>query len=755
MAPPPTITLERRATSTSSLSSSSTSLDCDGKDKNSDACEKPATENGLEIGLGVGIPVFLIACVLGFFVWKNYRKNKLESMEHDPDFDENGEATALPDFPAFTKEDPFANRHLSNQFGRYSNYPMMGQNRSANDLRSTLTRGGDDGYVDGFMLPYHHQIGSKASLDEYAKQIIKESHTQNRVNSVYSRQLSQLSHAPGSTRVSPLKKLVNGSQQQLRAPVGKLHANDYAKLQSQSTNSLATEFYNTKENFESDDTSGETLKGSGNQFDVEYENELLPAINTLHAVRAKLGLSREESDDVVSVPDSDVESVPDDDDSDDDDAGFQPVSAKKVDQSSGTTPPKQIPVITLKLPSFEVQSPFEDVHQLQPEETEESEEKLQLPVHVRPGERSDGDFDFSNDHVDETNSISDESTHDPDQTMESKDSNRDTSSKDSKLARSPRMSAFNMLKNVSDDEDEEVPVEPEVMSPDQEEELARMKSVYKVYFDRANSMKSVQTVQTEDGARQFQADPSQPLPAIDVDNLKINDELRGDTNYDKRKTTTSSIYEENPLFQDQRDRIVIHPHQQFNAPPNNQFAQNEYYAQQQYMQSQNAQNLQIGQLEQDEAPQELRPLKSLPHASDIRNSTIETFTDYQPRAKMTLPSLRLNTQFENGEQTTSPYMSSQASFASPTSANTGDLPPMIRNNSGQSAKPSASQLSRTSVVMLDPVSEITTLRKFKPAGSLSGVAPVYHQNDELAHSNDDLIPGNRKSQVRRMMNTNF
>jgi len=68
-------------------------------------------------------------------------------------------------------------------------------------------------------------------------------------------------------------------------------------------------------------------------------------------------------------------------------------------------------------------------------------------------------------------------------------------------------------------------------------------------------------------------------------------------------------------------------------------------------------------------------------------------------------------------------------------------------------------LARTSVVMLNPVSEITPLRKFKPAGSLpSGVpsqAPYYQNSDELAHSNDDLIPGNRKSAVRRMMNTNF
>lgn len=735
MAPSPTRTLEKRASTTSSTSSSSTSLDCDGKDKNSSQCEKPSNENGLEIGLGVGIPVFLILVVLGFFLWKNYRKQKKESLEHDPDFDENGEATALPDFPAFTKEDPFANRMSGNPFGRNSNFPPMGgHNRSATDLRSMLTRGAEEGYVDAFMLPYHHQMGSKASLDEYAKQIINQSSSHNRVSSVASRPFST---QPGSRRVSPQKKTQNLDHTQLSAPVGKLRAGDYAHLANQSTNLLATEFYNTKEHFESDETSGETSKASepGAQFDVEYENELLPAINSTLPKRSERGYGHPDSDGVESVPDEDsdgVESVHDDD-SDDDDRGFQRVSSKSHQRNVGGDLHEDS---KHSLPSFEVQSPFEDTHQI--DKQNESEDELQLPVHVRPAERSDGDFDFSNENLNVDSTI-------PDETETSKDIKG--------MTKSPRMSAFNMLKNFSDDEDDGAPIEVENMTADQEEELARMKSVYKVYFDRANSMKSVQGDDLNN--RSFQADPSQPLPSLDVDNLKINDELRGDTNYDKRKTTTSSIYEENPIYGDKRDRIVIHPHQKFNAPASNQFAQNEYYAQQQYA-MQNPQHEQ--QESYDAPPRELRPLKSLPHASDIRNSTIETFTDYQPRAKISSPSLRNQGLFENGDQSSSPYMSSQASFASPSSPSMGDVPPTIRNTSGQSSKPSPSQLSRTSVVMLNPVSEIKTQRKFKPAGSLpQGAAPVayHHGNDELAHSNDDLIPGNRKSAVRRMMNTNF
>lgn len=723
MAPSPTtIILVERATSSSSSSSSSSSLDCKGKDKDKSACQKPTNENALEIGLGVGIPVALILCVLGFFLYKNYRKDKKESMEHDPDFDENGDSTALPDFPAFTKEDPFANRNSVNMFGQNGGYPMMNMpnSKSANDLGSLLTRGNNDPYVDGFFLPYQHQTGSKASLDEYAKQIIDQTGPHHRTNSMYSRTLGT---QPESTRVSPQKSTLRQVDSALAAPVGKLQSGDYTKLDNNSNSLL---FYNTKEHFDlSDGTSGETSKTLGNQFDVEYENELTPAINTSLNQKAKLAHVHSDG------PDSDgVESV--DTDVSDDVYPRHATSKSALKRGNDTQDETQQSV-----PTFNVQSPFED--QEFESQFDTTGEDLQLPARVHPPvERTDGDFDFSND------SFENDKVESPD---------RSGGSKGKSIKKSPRMSAFNMLKNVSDDEDEgEIPLENTQMTADQEEELARMKSVYKVYFDRANSMKSEHGEATN---RTFQADPSAPLPALDVDRLKINDQLRGDTNYDKRKTTTSSIYEENPLYGENGTRIVIHPHQQFNAPPPNDFAaQQQYYAQQNSYLSQQSPDLTL-------PPQDLPPLKSLPHPSDFRHSTIETFTDYQPRAKITSPSLKnQHGYFEPTiESNSSPYMSSQGSFASPTSPVMGELPPTLRKGSGSSAKPSPSQLARTSVVMLNPVSEITPLRKFKPAGSLpSGVpsqAPYYQNSDELAHSNDDLIPGNRKSAVRRMMNTNF
>lgn len=67
-------------------------------------------------------------------------------------------------------------------------------------------------------------------------------------------------------------------------------------------------------------------------------------------------------------------------------------------------------------------------------------------------------------------------------------------------------------------------------------------------------------------------------------------------------------------------------------------------------------------------------------------------------------------------------------------------------------------------MMINPT-EITQLRKFKPAGSLPSGSSSSPMNvstpsfnagqSSYGASENDLIPGNRKSDVRRMMNSNF
>lgn len=583
-------------------------------------------------------------------------------MEHDPDFDENGDATALPDFPAFTKEDPFDNRYSVTM--KNATYPGMSlPNKLQGELRSMSTR--DSTIVDGFVLPYHHQTGSKASLEEFAKQLVD--------NNLVRKNLLPMSQ--DSQRTSPQKSALRHEQQiPVKMTKGYSNLSSYTGNGSQALFN-ADEFYNTKEEF---NDSGTTK--SSHDFSVEYENDLTMALNSTLP-----NISPVKPEESPSHPDPTVDN-----------------------QSVSTRADRSLPVIEV--------SPFED-------HTVISERSPAKSSH--PTEKLDGDFDFSNETMDFT--------------AKKSSSTPETSFGSQKLSKSPRMSAFNMLQNVSDDENEDVPLENQ-LTEEQAEELARMKSVYKVYFDRTNSMKEAEAP----GARSFKHDASVPLPVIDVDNLKINSELTGDTSYDRRKTTTSSIYEENPIFSE--DQQFATPEQQFATPEQQyQYYQEHYpHLAQQYPEP------------PPEMLRELPPLKYLPHASDFRNSTIETFTEYQPRAKMVSPSMKHK--FNPLETEQSPYMESQTSFSAPGTPDMGDLPPTLRKTSAGS-RPSPTQLSRSSVVMLNPVTEIMSLRTFKPAGSLPSGAPRpgnhAYLNDEMASSGDDLIPGNRKSAVRRMMNTNF
>lgn len=668
------------------LDSNSSSSKCEhGSGKN---CEKPVSYGSLQIGLGIGIPAAVILIILGLFMLKNYRKGRKESMEHDPDFDENGDATALPDFPAFLKEDPFDNRYSirpqSRQLG------MSNQNRSNAEVLSMSTKDGLDRVMfDGFVLPYQHEIGSKASLEEFAKNSIDN----NAPGSGGGRRNTMvplfISSAVGSNRTSPQKSSLNLEHRPYReskGPVGRLTHQDYKNLPNDSTTLLGDEdFYNTKEEFEEEDSHG-TSKLSSNTFSVEYENEKHMPINEFASPqRAREGEQRPNARDSKDMPEPDLQSQEKNSiyntgnlEGENDNLHDEPTQHTSIEESG------------------EKKSPFED---------NESE----------------------TDRQDVTREQSD--TFDESENSSSQLKPRPF------MTKSPRMSAFNLLKNISDDEEDSEAADADnsadisSLNPDQAEELARMKSVYKVYFDRANSTR---TVGTRDGnSHEFHADASQQLPSIDIDNLRINDNLKGDTQYDKRLTTTSSIYDENPIFHQPEN--PHHPYQQLRMPHQQQYQQYGYAQPPPSMQGPRP---------------ELPPLKTLPSASEIRRSTIETFTDYQPKTKP-LPS---------GGQVVSPQMSSSGSFATLRSPITESMPPTLHEADENAGTPSPHQLSRTSVVMLNATNQINPKKGYKPAGSVPNVSRpgAYGYNpDELAGSHDDLIPGNRKSAVRRMMNSNF
>lgn len=684
----PTYSLYER---TSNLDDSDSSSSSSSHDKCSAGsgklCQRPVSYGSLQIGLGIGIPAAVILIVLSLFMLRTLRKNRKESQEHDPDFDENGDATALPDFPAFLNEDPFDNRYsIPPQKG----LGMSNPNRSNAEILSMSTKEGiDRAMFDGFVLPYQHQLGSKASLEEFAKQTID-----NTAPGSTGRRSTMvplfISTAGASNRTSPQKSHLCHEQKRVshtRAPPGKLTKEDYRNLASDSTGLLGDDdFYNTKEDFE-DDSHGDS-KLSSNVFSVEYEHEKQLPINEFSApVPQEEARERPVSTGSNDMPEPDIKSQRMSSGYKDEHLQSE-IDHNTTNKRASNNPFMRISTADVSHEEREIES--------QPQ-MEERPQAPEIMVNLRP---------------------------------------------ENGLSKSPRMSAFNLLKNISDDEGEgeggaegegDVSADIADMNPEQAEELARMKSVYKVYFDRANSVK---TMGTEGRGHEFHADATQQLPSIDIDNLRINENLKGDTLYDKRRTATSSIYDENPIFPEPEE--THHPYQQLRMP-HQQYQQYGYEPQN------------MGPPAPREIP-ELPPLKTLPSASEIRRSTIETFTDYHPRHKPP-PSGNLN-----GSNASSPQLSTTGSFASLRSP-TGESMPTLREGDDHVSSPSPHQLSRTSVVMMNATNQIKSKERYRPAGSVPNVlrSPAYggHPNDELAASHDDLIPGNRKSAVRRMMNSNF
>lgn len=680
--------------------------DCDGKNKHSPQCQKPTTTGGLSIGLAVGLPVLLIAVALGYFLYRNYRKAKKEDMEHDPDFDENGEATALPDFkpyqansptgnfnnnPIYEMEDPFDNRNIRSPYGR-----GYGDNRS-------LTSAAPSKGVESFILPYHHQMGSKVSLDEYARQLGE-----------YGPSRGSYVPGPSRTRNSSLSNINYLPHPNKATSVSPQKSN--LKYENKNYENIPNRTIDDATHDETDDSDDSIDEGLSSHFAINYENEL----------SAKLNKSDEDSFH----------------------SGHNETLYDEV----------QEPVIN----NVERQaSPFGDHANV------EDDSKLIEDEHI------DGDFDFSNEsglsaaqtmeHDHETantstSNLGDKPNHseitqaNSEMTFEADDDmglgSKSTDPIDNtsvgedptvNVARkSPRISKFNLFKNVSDEEDLD---ENQILSVEQEEELTRMKSVYKLYFDRENTIKK-KGGEGQGSSQVFTPDLNQPLPDTEPEPepeqyLKVNNDIKADTDYNKRLTATSSIYTE----------------------LNDINHSNSYDPQQQVQQYNDLQQDQRFQQFYQQHLQSLLPLQQLRHPSDIRNSTIQTYTDYQPKS-MSITSPQMKQPFvpiENDSVWSSPVNS-------PTLSNNE----FFDNNTNMKSTPSATQLARSSVVMLNPVTEITKQRKFKPAGSL----PNVHQNNhayanyatngmnqqrqhgsppQLYQQRSDLIP-NSSDDLRKIVN---
>lgn len=263
----------------------------------------------------------------------------------------------------------------------------------------------------------------------------------------------------------------------------------------------------------------------------------------------------------------------------------------------------------------------------------------------------------------------------------------------------PRLSDFNLIDNISEDEEES----ERGLSAEQEEELRRLKSVYKEYFHRNHSIigpggnESLGTL-----------DPNYLMPEVGVS--KINKELVGDTNYDKRFSNTSSMYSKTPGLS--KEEIQY------------------YQAQQTYAKKANVP--QRHSLFQDEIPpvkKELPPLRVIPTPSNFRQSTLQTYTDFQGNHRKPINSNKLPfVPINNDEVWSSP---SSPINQAPSSINGSLYSLATVNSQGEKPTPSPSQLKRSSLVMVNPVTEINLKKTHKPAGAVPKVVHPNSSNLEM------------------------
>lgn len=695
----PTKTSTIPASPVKRASSSSSSNDCSGKNANSPQCQKPVTTDALTICLAVILPTALILSVLGYFLWINYRKDKRESLEHDPDFDENGEATALPDLPNHHFENPFHNRNsvrYPNEMNISAPYqvPFHGTG-SRSSIRSEKV----DPYLDHFGLPYQHQTGSKSSLDDYAR------HLGDTTRSSAAFDKPKNSQAPqGMSARSSLREQVS--------PVKKVNGQHYTNIPNFSTSSLVRRISTDEE---------EEKKETPSPFDDSVTN----TSTTLDEKNEKMNHTGDEDQ-----IDGDFNFSTSPEASDRDDS-----YANGVDRN---------------LDDRHIARHLDDGHDSH-------------DVHLN--DRFQNEDDITDDS---TGVAADNTTTDIDMTRESARSAHDdlfdssiqseppqfvvNSPEHSNIARddleerrkSPRISSFNLLKIDGEEEDDIPPANEE-----QEEEIKRMKSVYRVYFDGEGVDET-----PNPNAHEFVPDHSNPLPHMNSYPERINNNLNMDTDYNKRMTTTSSIYtnhhDSEVSYQDGEYSQGYQQGYQQQGYPQQAYQggyQNQEGYQQSYQQNQQFQNdYQEGYNPQYENVQQrnLQPLQALRNASDIRHSTLQTYTDFKPKKQqVTSPTT---------ESWSSPKLTSLQSQSSFNSTNSGQ-PYTVVGGQRVAQTPSASQLARSSVVMINPVTEITKARTFKPAGSLP--VPQSQYGTLLQEGDSDLIPGNRKSDVRRMMNSNF
>lgn len=650
-------------------------------------CQKPVSTNAITIVVAIVVPVVVILIVLGALWYINWRKNRKEDMDHDPDFDENGEATALPDFlPPRFHSGPGQPEDPFSNSAASARSFPKPQYRSATMTTADATSIVGDPYLEDFVLPYLHQTNSKISLNEYARQL-GDSNSYG-----YSH-----SHSPsGTSQFGSRPALISAPRTDspqkshlLRLVLTSLPpVMQHERGYNPLLNNLRLSVDRPTLN---QDVSSNLTDSHG--AGILYENESLSQIGKLDS--AGLSFANAELD---SREDSSLHSRGDIA------TGHFPFQSH-YDDAENTGPP---PPLSGHDPNFHGRRSI--AHQQQQDTAQHDEPLL---------------YEQSREHNNGVQSG-----------FSAPISSSEDTSNSVKVAAMPNEGIANGTG-------------PKLLE-EQIEDLQRLKSVYRVYFDKNDGSE----LNTKSSHLQVDSHDENAPPGVGA----VNRSSMASSVYPDAHDVTreSHLVSQNEFFTAEHG-YDPHAHQGsyqgLNQVPLN-YQHEPLHFHNHALADERGYLLQGSKPPHEPVNREpvyQAPLKQLKNASDHRMSSIETFTDFEPKHnRVGLPRPGMPS---GGD------LNWDGSFESPA---LGATLGVLGSTSNLGQVPSASQLARQLVVMVDPVAGIPYQKGFKPAGSLLQnpktalpQMPDHHNFGAPSSLQSDLIPGNRKSDVRRMMNTNF
>ncbi|OWB62209.1 hypothetical protein B5S29_g3131 [[Candida] boidinii] len=440
------------------------------KEKNKELCETSSVTTPLTIGLAVAIPVAAVILVVCFFLYKSYRRNKKESLDDDdPDF--NGDNTVLPDYPS--KEEYYKSGSIAGDDNPFENkYSVR--------------------YPKGIIPPNQQQYQQQYQQQGYPYSIHNNPSnvsipTSNMYGGGYNNNRTQsfiLPYAQETNSKNSLNELARalGSEYE-----GYRVASPALRNPNSGLNSRRTSFSNQ---------SGIMNSGNNNNYERSLRSTEDTSYNSVNPNNGTgAGTTGNKNGSPIKYINRDTNSPSSDVDEENDDRVTKVANPKPVPSTSN---------------HFVIDDD---------EDEDEDEDDAETNEHDDEVERN---FDAINNNNDISHSRTPSSTFHSERINDRDDlypqSNKtnaiDERIVDTTAANNNGTAPLNPHQDIPDLaealDDEVLP-----LSPEEEEQINRMKSVYKVYFSRENSMKSIKSK----GEQQQQQFDSSNLPALPLHQL--------------------------------------------------------------------------------------------------------------------------------------------------------------------------------------------------------------------------------------------